>query len=108
MTKSILVTLVLAMGSAFAQSPPQTPPTPPPTEKGNESLQQGGDERPWAAGVPADKQALALKLFQDGNSQLNDGIFTKAVELYREALKSWDHPAIHYNMALALMTVSYT
>jgi hypothetical protein len=103
MTK-ILVMLALATTTAFAQTPPPTP-TPGPTEKGNESLQQGGDERPWAAGVAPEKQALALKLFQDGNSQLNDGIFTKAVELYREALKSWDHPAIHYNMALALMNL---
>jgi hypothetical protein len=28
------------------------------------------------------------------------------VEKYREALKLWDHPAIHYNMALALLNLN--
>lgn len=34
---------------------------------------------------------------------LNDGVFITAAKHYREALKHWDHPAIHYNLALALM-----
>src|SRR5262245_13867097 len=81
--------------------------TPGTTEKAgtNEGLGQGGDQRPWAVGVPVDRQNGALKAFQDGNVALNDGLFPNAVERYREALKSWDHPAIHYNMALALMNL---
>jgi hypothetical protein len=46
-----------------------------------------------------------LQLFHDGNVQLNDGLFVKAAEIYREALKHWQHPAIHYNLALALMNL---
>jgi hypothetical protein len=61
-----------------------------------------GTERPWATGVSQDRQDAAIRLFVEGNGYLNDGIFTKAVESYRGALTSWDHPAIHYNMALAL------
>ena len=86
---------------------PKKPDKPGTNEKAgsNESLQQGGDVRPWANGVTPDRIQAASKAFVEGNAQLNDGIFTKAVELYREALKSWDHPAIHYNLALALMNL---
>jgi len=86
-------------------SPPQPAPQPDaPSDKGtsNESLQEGGDARPWAAGVSPENQKKALALFREGNQAHNDGLFVKAVEIYREALKSWDHPAIHYNMALSL------
>lgn len=66
----------------------------------------GSQERPWAKGVPADKQAAALALFRDGNFLLKNSLFPRAVEKYREALKLWDHPAIHYNMALALLNLN--
>jgi hypothetical protein len=71
----------------------------------DESLQNGGDTRPWAAGVKKSEQEAALKLFHDGNLQLNDGLFAKAAEVYKQALTHWDHPAIHYNLALALMNL---
>jgi hypothetical protein len=100
----------LCLGTAHAQpAPPDDQPQKPkpPDEKAgsNESLQNGGDNRPWAAGVAAAEQQKALQLFHDGNVQLNDGLFIKAAELYREALKHWQHPAIHYNLALALMNL---
>jgi hypothetical protein len=66
----------------------------------DESLNTGA-ERPWATGVSPAEQATALKMFRDGNIQLNDGLFAKAADNYKEALKHWDHPAIHYNLALA-------
>jgi hypothetical protein len=95
---------------------PKTPaPTPAPdakpdtktTEKAgtDETLQTGGDERPWAKGVSADQKTAALRAFHEGNVQLNDGLFVKAVEQYRIALKQWDHPAVHYNLALALLNL---
>jgi hypothetical protein len=84
----------LATGSATAQP---TPPAPPGTPTG------GG--RPWAQGVSADEQRAALALFTEGNSLLKDSLVPKAAEKYREALKHWDHPAIHYNLALALVNL---
>jgi tetratricopeptide (TPR) repeat protein len=66
----------------------------------------GSQERPWAKGVPLDKQEAAAALFHEGNLQLKNSLFPKAVEKYREALKLWDHPAIHYNMALALLNLN--
>src|SRR3569832_1835287 len=71
----------------------------------DESLQNGGDTRPWAAVVKKSEQEAARKLFHDGNVQLNDGLFAKAAEVYKQALTHWDHPAIHYNLALALMNL---
>jgi tetratricopeptide (TPR) repeat protein len=66
----------------------------------------GTQERPWAKGVPQDKQAAAAVLFHEGNLLLKNSLFPKAVEKYREALKLWDHPAIHYNTALALLNLN--
>src|SRR3569833_2665455 len=71
----------------------------------DESLQNVGDTRPGAAGVKKSEQEAARKLFHDGNVQLNDGLFAKAAEVYKQALTHWDHPAIHYNLALALMNL---
>ena len=106
--------IVLGASAVFAQpvppAPPEQAPTPTPApeqpepDKGtaNTSLQEGGDARPWAAGVSPENQQKALGLFREGNQAHNDGLFAKAIEIYREALKFWDHPAIHYNMALSL------
>ena len=71
----------------------------------DESLQKGGGDRPWAVGVKQSEQQNALKFFHEGNVQLNDGLFAKAAEAYKAALTHWDHPAIHYNLALAEMNL---
>src|SRR5258708_35996330 len=111
MIKSLTVGLgvALSLGTALAQPAPEpAPPPAAPQEKASgETLQQPGaaGERPWAAGVAPAQQERALQLFREANTYHNDGIFVKAVELYREALKSWDHPAINYNLALSLMNL---
>jgi hypothetical protein len=118
MKRSIVIAgaLVVAIGTAHAQQPPPKKPTPddkkPPPPKPapedkkvgtNETLQNGGVERPWAVGVSAAEQEVALSLFREGNALLNDGLSAKAAEKYREALKHWDHPAISYNLGVALI-----
>ena len=70
----------------------------------NESL-QGGSTEPWKKGVPQSEQDAALVLFREGNVALNDGLFKPAATKYGEALKHWNHPAIHYNLALALLNL---
>jgi tetratricopeptide (TPR) repeat protein len=47
----------------------------------------------------------ALELFREANTYHNDGLFVKAVEVYKQALTFWDHPAINYNLALSLMNL---
>ncbi len=111
MIKAIVVGLSIALGSQIAAAQTPAPPIPAKTPKTDEkagtdeSLQKGGDSRPWAAGVTPDNQRWALKKFQEGNVQLNDGLFLAAVKLYREALSRWEHPAIYYNLALALLNL---
>ncbi|MGE0399562.1 MAG: hypothetical protein AB7T06_22800 [Kofleriaceae bacterium] len=83
---------------------PDAPKTPDEKAGANESLQHGAqDERPWAAGVSQERQQTALKYFHAGNKELNNGLFDNAIKQYRLALKEWEHPAIYYNLALALL-----
>ncbi|WP_224245889.1 tetratricopeptide repeat protein [Hyalangium gracile] len=58
---------------------------------------------PWSQGVSQEDQGAAAALFQEGNGYYEQGLFLKAADLYRRSLKRWDHPAIHYNLSLALM-----
>ena len=60
-------------------------------------------ERPWAIGVPESAQKTALALFEDGNRLFETSQHLPALAKYREALKVWDHPAIRYNAAVALI-----
>jgi len=89
------------------QTPTVTPKAVPVTTSENantsETLQNGQDDRPWAAGVSPDRQASALKNFQAGNKELNNGLFENAIGYYQAALKDWEHPAVYYNLALALL-----
>jgi tetratricopeptide (TPR) repeat protein len=111
--------LALYSSAAHAQAPaPKTPaptpeqkdgPTPQTGEKADttDNLQKGtqGGERPWAVGISPEQQKAALAKFREANEMLNNGLFARAANAYKEALKSWPHPAIHYNLALALMNV---
>jgi hypothetical protein len=58
---------------------------------------------PWARGVSPQEQQAAYQLFKAGNALLKESVFAQAIEKYRQAIQRWDHPAIHYNLALALM-----
>ncbi len=118
MIKVIAVGLSIALCSGLASAQPapspsvptkapEVPKVPKTDEKAgtDESLQNGAGERPWAVGVTRENQQFALKKFQEGNVQLNDGLFSNAAKLYRDALTHWDHPAINYNLALALLNL---
>jgi hypothetical protein len=91
--RTLLGVLLLGAASAFAQS-------------GQSNLESGkGGERPWAQGVTEPEQKMALELFKEGNVLLKEPNFQRASQKYREALNHWDHPAIHYNLALALLNL---
>lgn len=72
-------------------------------DKDEDDMQAAAQGRPWADGVSEADQRQALKLFSDGNALLSDSLFPKAVEAYQKALEHWKHPAIYYNLSLALM-----
>ena len=60
-------------------------------------------EHPWTAGVSEPDQARALELFERGRVLLDQGLYREALELNRQAIAAWDHPAIRYNIAVALI-----
>src|SRR5438128_85746 len=106
MTRFIAITMWVA--TAVAQAQPAPEPAPKGEKAGtDETLQTGtaAAERPWAHGVAEAEQKAALGLFREANILLNDGLFARAADQYRAALKHWDHPAIHYNLALALVNL---
>jgi hypothetical protein len=76
------------------------------------------DDRPWAKGVPADRQADALKKYEAANGKFERGNYLEALADYVAALESWDpscagtngaacnaHPGIHYNTAVCLINL---
>jgi hypothetical protein len=64
---------------------------------------RAADARPWAAGVSDSAQRQALALFRQGNDAFARSEYSRAAGLYRQALQLWDHPAIHGNLAQALI-----
>ena len=71
-------------------------------EKAGTKLEKGNGGN---TDVSAADEREALTAFHQGNELLNNGLFPQAVEKYRSALSHWDHPAIHYNLALALINL---
>ena len=63
------------------------------------------NDRPWTTGVSAAQQKQALSIFNQGNTFFETSQYSLATEQYREALKSWQHPAIHFNMVVCLINL---
>jgi len=61
----------------------------------------------WAR-VSQKEQDKGLELFTQANQAIHRTQPKEAVRLYRQALTHWDHPAFHYNLAIALLAVSDT
>ena len=76
----VVVAIVLAFGVAHADPDP-----------------------PWAVGVSQSQQNAAIAKFQEGNELFVKDEWRAALDLYLEALKSWDHPNIRFNAAVCLM-----
>ena len=86
--------------AATAPEPVATAPEPAEAVPG-----QSVEARPWARGVSQERQNRALELYAAGTKALTDLQFSTAVARYREALKHWDHPSIHYHLAIAYMNL---
>lgn len=61
--------------------------------------------QPWYCGVSERDQERALALYEQGNQLFDDSLFGAAVAKYEQAKKHWDHPGIHYNLMMALVTL---
>lgn len=64
-----------------------------------------GAVRPWAQGVPAERQLHAMELYEAGTQALKNLQFAAAEARYREALAHWEHPSIHYHLAIVLISL---
>lgn len=90
---------------APAETPPDKPQGQAPVQTEGMMSSLGSSERPWAQGVTPEQQESARRLFEEGNALLQDSLFAQAAAKYREALAHWNHPGIHYNLALALISL---
>ncbi len=95
----ICAAVVLASAPAEAQRKPK-PPT-----KAAVKPAPVQETRPWAEGVSAEAQQKALALYEQGNKRFVEKSYAEALKLYREAITSWNHPAIRFNMAECLISL---
>jgi PEGA domain len=63
------------------------------------------EARSWAAGVSAREQAIAREIHLAGNKEFVESRYAQALLKYKEAIRHWDHPAIRFNMAVALINL---
>lgn len=95
-----------------APSPPPPPAAsseqPAPSEQPSGATPSSGaatSTNPWEQNATPEHKAKAKQLVATGNQHLSDGLMEKAAVAYRDAIKEWDHPAIWYNLALALVSL---
>ena len=60
---------------------------------------------PWGRGVTAEQKARAHELLDQGNELFVHDDYAGALAKYKEAIASWDHPAIRFNMVRALIAL---
>jgi hypothetical protein len=95
--KRIALVCLIALPLVAAAAPKKPAPAPQPPPAASEP------ERPWARGVAKEDQDRALALFKEGNQLFEESQHAEALAKYRAALAAWDHPAIRYNTAVALI-----
>lgn len=60
---------------------------------------------PWDRDVTRRDQLKAHAIFAKANDMVKDALYIEAVKRYKAALQIWNHPAIHFNLAIALQTL---
>ena len=92
--------VVVAVGctllSSQAVAQPSSAPAPSPTP-------EPASPRPWANGVAKPDQDRALQTFREANQLFSRKQYNQAARQYRLALKSWRHPSVQGNLAVALI-----
>lgn len=58
---------------------------------------------PWAVGVTDAQKAQAQTSLEQGNALFLDKKYAEAMEKYKAAVASWDHPAIRFNIVRCLI-----
>jgi hypothetical protein len=106
-TRALMLLVFVSVNAPAAPKTPRAKPriTPAPTAQPAPAPTAPTGERPWAHGIPTERQERALSLYRTGNLAFEQSQYSQALGNYREALKSWDHPAIRYNTAVALINL---
>jgi len=60
-------------------------------------------DEPWAAGVTEAQKAQARALLERGNAAFLERDYVGALQLYRQAVAAWDHPAIRFNIVRCMI-----
>jgi hypothetical protein len=92
--------------SATAQS--ATAPSPPWIRtQGGKAVPAGNGAKPhaWNVGVTEEQKTQAKTLYEEGKRFFTSALFASAAAKYRAALQHWDHPKIHYSLALAQISM---
>ncbi len=97
--------LLLGTSPAAAQ-PADDDKIPRPGDGGGAAPVPAGDDKPWEKGVSPENRQAAKELTREGNQLVKEYQWASAAERYRNALKLWKHPAIHYNLAMALLNLN--
>lgn len=63
------------------------------------------ENAPWARDVSPERREQARRLLEEGNALFVQSRFPEALAKYEEAVAAWDHPAIRYNIARALIAL---
>lgn len=100
MRRGLSVVAALALGSAGAAHADEQRGA---AQGDGKEERLGGGDRPWQRGVDAGRQAAAEREFFAGNALFERSEYAAAAERYRAALRSWDHPAIQFNLAVCLI-----
>jgi hypothetical protein len=61
------------------------------------------EEQPWTVGVSAEQKSAARSLLDAGNELFLARKYGEALESYRSAVKTWNHPAIRFNIVRCLV-----
>lgn len=59
------------------------------------------DDAPWSRGVSAEDRKKAQARYDDGNVFLAANQYRQATQSYKQAIKHWPHPAIHFNLVIS-------
>jgi len=104
---AILVCAVAATASAAPRKKPrpkappkETPAAPAPAPEPPPPPPQPAEDTPWSKGVPAEVQAKANALYDEGNQLFAQQAHQPALEKYKAAIALWDHPLIRFNLAV--------
>lgn len=98
----------LSMNSEIVRAQSATPPPAPQlrTQSGK-AVPADNEAKPhaWNVGVTEEQKTQAKALHREGKGFFAGALFALAAAKYREALQHWDHPKIHYSLALAQISM---